>query len=654
MPEPVVERTQWNSQTQFLLSCIGYAVGLGNIWRFPSLAYENGGGAFLIPYLCCSFFFGLPILYLELSLGQFAKAGPAVVYGRIRPLFHGVGWGMSALSLLVAIYYNVIVAWVLIYLFVVVTGRYHQWSSCMNDFNTIYCASKLEDERCTKNLNESAFFFNKTCFSMANTLMLDVKNATFQKFDGISPTEEFFENYVLEKTPTMDELGGINWKVLIALALAWLITALVLVKGVEMIGKAAFITATVPYVIIVILFVRCVTLPGAKIGLDYYLLNPDFSAIFKASAWKAAATQNCYSLAVGFGGLLSLSSFNPRSHNCFRDAIIISTADGFMSVFGGTAVFSTLGFIAHQLQLDINQVIQSGLGLAFMAYPEAMSRMPITWLWSFLFFTMLLLLGISSQFGLAEVMCTALYDQFPSTRKYKSVLVVCVCFVLFLCGSIMTTRSGIFYFKVFDDYSASFALALLLLMEISLIMYIYGGREYIKDLRTMFGYPKDLLGKLFGPTGYYVRLIWMVIAPMVAIAIFGVTFYAQLTESLEYGKNERKYLFPDWAYFIGWSLSIIPLLLLPIFVLYNSLKFRNQGKSQKELLRLQPKWPSYDRHAATIDPYRIYPPGTEFGKEKHVWTVKGMEKTTVDGNTSITTSSSEDSNSIDVNIFPKL
>lgn len=112
----LAERAQWDSGIQFILTCIGYAVGLGNIWRFPSLAYENGGGklsrtyadnidslgAFLIPYLTCSFVVGFPLLYLEMSLGQFSKAGPAVVYGRIRPLFQGIGWCMASLSLMVS------------------------------------------------------------------------------------------------------------------------------------------------------------------------------------------------------------------------------------------------------------------------------------------------------------------------------------------------------------------------------------------------------------------------------------------------------------------------------------------------------------------------------------------------------------------------
>ncbi|KAH7693072.1 neurotransmitter transporter-like protein, partial [Aphelenchoides avenae] len=80
------ERAAWGSEWQFILAVVSYAVGLGNIWRFPSLAYEYGGGAFLIPYLTCSVLIGFPMLYLELTLGQFARVGPGVAYGRIRPI----------------------------------------------------------------------------------------------------------------------------------------------------------------------------------------------------------------------------------------------------------------------------------------------------------------------------------------------------------------------------------------------------------------------------------------------------------------------------------------------------------------------------------------------------------------------------------------
>uniref|UniRef100_A0A914QSD7 Uncharacterized protein n=1 Tax=Panagrolaimus davidi TaxID=227884 RepID=A0A914QSD7_9BILA len=129
-------RQQWNSSFQFMLATISYAVGLGNIWRFPALAYENGGFSFLVPYLFVSFIIGFPLLYLELSLGQYARAGPAVLHGRIRPLFQGLGWGMVIMAILVCIYYNVIVAWAILYVFILITGRSHWWSSCTQDFNT--------------------------------------------------------------------------------------------------------------------------------------------------------------------------------------------------------------------------------------------------------------------------------------------------------------------------------------------------------------------------------------------------------------------------------------------------------------------------------------------------------------------------------------
>uniref|UniRef100_A0A915LHP4 Uncharacterized protein n=1 Tax=Meloidogyne javanica TaxID=6303 RepID=A0A915LHP4_MELJA len=175
----------------------------------------------------------------------------------------------------------------------------------------------------------------------------------------------------------------------ISLGLAWLFTTLVLVKGVEVMGKIAWFTGTTPYIIIVILFIRGITLDGAKVGLDYYLLKPNLSVIWLAETWRAAATQVCYSLAIGMGGLISLASFNDFHQNCFKDAFLITLADASTSVLGGTAVFSTLGFMSNQLNISIDAVVQSGTGLAFIAYPEAMSRMPgWPWLWQFLFFLM--------------------------------------------------------------------------------------------------------------------------------------------------------------------------------------------------------------------------------------------------------------------------
>lgn len=98
----------------------------------------------------------------------------------------------------------------------------------------------------------------------------------------------------------------------------WFVTAMCIMYGVKWMGRIAYVTSTVPYVIILVLLVRGVTLPGARLGLDYYLLQPQLGKIFTMKAWKDASSQICYSLSIGFGGLLALSSYNPRTHNCYR------------------------------------------------------------------------------------------------------------------------------------------------------------------------------------------------------------------------------------------------------------------------------------------------------------------------------------------------
>ncbi|KAI1705492.1 sodium:neurotransmitter symporter family domain-containing protein [Ditylenchus destructor] len=593
-------RETWTSSRHFTLACISFAVGMGNIWRFPSLVYEHNGGAFLIPYFACSFVIGFPMLYLELSLGQFTRMGPAVVYGWIRPFMQGIGWIMVSMSLLVCIYYNMIVAWTIFYLYKIVTGGSYEWGSCRNEFNTPYCSSSLEDNRCLdellKNENvtvDSAFYFNGSCYPHWDTETADIRRKLFENLSAVSPAEEFFENYVLEKAATVDSFGGLNYKLVFTYFVAWTITALVLFRGVKLMGKVAYFTATVPYIIIIILFIRSVTLDGAIIGMKYYLLEPDFSTVWDPASWRAAATHVSFSLSIGFGGMLSLGSYNHRDHNCYRDALIITLADAAMSLFGGTAVFSVLGFISKQLSLPIDQVVQSGTGLAFVAYPEALSRMPISWLWALLFFFMIWVLGISSQFGYAQCICSAMCDQFNVLRRNQSKTVFAVCGCLYLCGLIMCTRTGIFYFNIFNDYSASFALTFVLFLESILICYIYGCQNYLSDLRYMIGLPVTRLGRIFGPTGKYISFVWRFICPVQALIIFVFSLLTQITYDLTYGKGSRLYVLPRWSVALGWCLSLLPLLWVPIFFIYRVVVFKKSNTSMRELFRLQPEWPTY-------------------------------------------------------------
>uniref|UniRef100_A0A183GDR4 Transporter n=1 Tax=Heligmosomoides polygyrus TaxID=6339 RepID=A0A183GDR4_HELPZ len=308
-------RGVWSSQLQFILSCVGFSVGLGNLWRFPVTAYKNGGVAFLVPYIICSILVGLPVLYLELFIGQFTQSGPSKAFRNFMPALQGLGWAMSAVSFLTGIFYNMVVAWILRYLFDIISLQSYKWTTCGNYWNTI-----------------SAALLSST-YSPTSASEKSVKATTFRY-------------RLLNYTDDITQTGSFNWEICFALLVAWTTTCLSIIKGVSVIGKISFLTATLPYVIIVIMAVRGVTLDGSYEGIKYFLLRPDLSKILVFKTWLEATKQLCFSLGIGFGGLLSLSSFNKRSHNCFRDAIIVATCDATMSVVGGIAVFSTLGYLS--------------------------------------------------------------------------------------------------------------------------------------------------------------------------------------------------------------------------------------------------------------------------------------------------------------------
>ncbi|VDO41881.1 unnamed protein product [Haemonchus placei] len=367
-------RGAWSNQIQFVLTCIGFSVGLGNIWRFPAMAYENGGAAFLIPYLTCSVLVGLPCLYLEFFIGQSTQSGPSKAFWYCMPALQGVGWTMSLLSLLTGCYYNLVVAWCLRYIFDVITFQSSKWTTCNNYWNSDseFCQHSIQS------LIQTVPFIN---------LSMDRIHSDKPITGSPGPETEnsHFRHRLFNMSATMDQYGMFNWEMFVALLIAWIITCLSIIKGVSVIGKISFLTATLPYVIIVIMFIRGVTMDGAKTGIDYYLLKPDMSA----GLYEDLPPFLHFSLEIGFGGLLALASYNKKDHNCFRDAIIVILCDSLMSIIGGVAVFSTLGSLSKSTGKPID---------VLFSY-DAISTMPVPELFAFLFFFMLFLLGISSQFG---------------------------------------------------------------------------------------------------------------------------------------------------------------------------------------------------------------------------------------------------------------
>ncbi|XP_062473283.1 sodium- and chloride-dependent glycine transporter 1 isoform X3 [Pezoporus occidentalis] len=525
-----VKRGNWGNQIEFVLTSVGYAVGLGNVWRFPYLCYRNGGGAFMFPYFIMLVFCGIPLFFMELSFGQFASQGCLGVW-RVSPMFKGVGYGMMVVSTYIGIYYNVVICIAFYYFFVSMT-RVLPWTYCSNAWNTPDCVGVLDG-----NLSSRAAF-NLTL------------NATQKR---TSPSEEYWRKYVLDLSDDIGNLGEVRLPLLGCLGVSWVVVFLCLIKGVKSSGKVVYFTATFPYVVLTILFVRGITLEGALTGIMYYL-TPQWDKILDAKVWGDAASQIFYSLGCAWGGLITMASYNKFHNNCYRDSIIISITNCATSVYAGFVIFSILGFMANHLGVDVSKVADHGPGLAFVAYPEALTLLPISPLWSILFFFMLILLGLGTQFCLLETLVTAIVDEVGNEWiiRRKTFVTLGVAVAGFLLGVPLTTQAGIYWLLLMDNYAASFSLVVISCIMCVAIMYIYGHRNYFKDIEMMLGFPPPL----------FFQICWRFISP--AIIFFILVFTVIQYRPISY----NDYIYPTWAISIGFLMALSSVICIPIYAIY--------------------------------------------------------------------------------------
>uniref|UniRef100_A0A8D0FJT4 Transporter n=1 Tax=Strix occidentalis caurina TaxID=311401 RepID=A0A8D0FJT4_STROC len=531
----VPERETWTRQMDFIMSCVGFAVGLGNVWRFPYLCYKNGGGVFLIPYLLIVFVGGIPVFFLEVALGQFMKQGGIAAWN-IAPLFKGLGLASMVIVFFCNSYYIMILVWGLFYLVHSLTDTL-PWATCGHAWNTEQCAELFHLELCRNgSANASAGPFNLSCADLASKR---------------SPVIEFWENKVLRLSGDLSEPGEMNWQMILCLVTTWVVVYFCIWKGVKSTGKIVYFTALFPYVVLILLLVHGVTLPGALGGIVYYL-KPDWSKLAEAQVWIDAGTQIFFSYAIGLGALTALGSYNRFHNNCYRDAYILAVINSSTSFFAGFVVFSVLGFMASEQGVDISKVAESGPGLAFIAYPKAVTLMPLSPLWATLFFFMLLVLGLDSQFVGVEGFITGILDLFPqpgagSLRRELTAALCCI--VCCLIDLSMVTQGGMYVFQLFDNYSASgITLLWQAFWECVVIAWVYGADRFMDDVARMIGY-RPLP---------FMKWCWAVVTPLVCVGIF--VFHVVNYKPLTYNKT---YVYPWWGDAIGWVLALSSMLCIP-------------------------------------------------------------------------------------------
>lgn len=351
----------WSSRFGFLMASVGFAVGLGNIWRFPYITGENGGAAFVLIYLACAFGIGAPILIAELLIGRRGQGSPTTALARVASASgRSVHWRLvGAMGLMAAytieIVYAVVVGWVLWYLFKAITTG-------------------------------------------------------FVGVDSVAANAEFAA--VLD-----DNLGMLFWT-LVGLA----ITGLIIYAGVkDGIERAVIVMMPLLFVLMAgLAFYNYLAPPADSHGHGFsrtltWLFTPDFSKIGFDTV-LAAIGQAFFSLSVAMAGMMVYGSYLPKSISITRSALIIVTMDTGVALLAGLVVFP----VVFQNGMDP----AAGAGLIFKTLPVGFAQMPGGYVFSVLFFLMLAVAGITSMVGLIEAVNSWLEDRFGMPRHRSALLVV--------------------------------------------------------------------------------------------------------------------------------------------------------------------------------------------------------------------------------------
>ncbi|CAF3518475.1 unnamed protein product [Rotaria socialis] len=505
------EREKWSGNADFLFSCIGYAIGLGNVWRFPYLCYQHGGGAFLIPYYVTLICGGIPLFFLEVALGQYTSIGGLGIW-KICPIFKGVGYAAAIIAFWLNCYYIVVLAWALYYAYNSISSSLLPWSTCNNWWNLKSCRTLAQMHNYTTVLSCSPVKFTTN-----DTMMACMNNASEHLKQFTSPVKEFWERNALQITNDISEPGTLRWPLVITLAIAWVACYFCIWKGVKWTGKVVYFTSMFPYLLLFILLIRGITLDGAMDGIKY-LFIPDLSKLKTSALWIEASTQIFFSYGLGLGALVALGSYNKYNKNCYRDTLILAAFNEGTCLISGFVIFSVIGFMAKTEGRKISEVADSGPGLAFVAYPAAVAQLPFSPFWSALFFIMIIFIGLDSQFVTMEGFITACVDEWPILRRRKELFIALVCLISFLIGLPTVTQGGMYVFKILDYYSASgWCLLVLLFFECISVSWFYGADRFYENIHDMIG---------FRP-GRFWKWRWIAFTPLLctSIAIFSLIEY---------------------------------------------------------------------------------------------------------------------------------
>ncbi|KAI3381842.1 hypothetical protein SNEBB_003583 [Seison nebaliae] len=563
------KRDEWASNSEFLLSSFGFAIGIGCLWRFPYICVRNGGGAFLIPYIILLAIGGIPLFTLEMCLGQFSGKSPATVWC-FCPIATGVGTTMVILSALCVTYYNAIMAYSLFFIYEIF-NKVLPWSKCGHKSE---CNYKM-------GLNKSNTFIELEHYCSANTsIMLTQNISNFNSLmnnslHGIGKTasDEFFHYRILQISSGVYDLSGFSYGLLICLSISWVICILALIKGVKTSGKVAWFTATSPFIFIMILMIRGLTLEGSSIGAKKYII-PQWKKMLNPNVWLEAATQIFFTLGPGWGGLITLSSYNNFNVNIIRYTLMIPIVVTITAFCCGLALFSTLGHISFMTGLPIEQVATNGPALAFVVFPEALATLPFPHIWVLLFFLTVLTLGIDTQFGMLETVLSGMFDQWPKLCRQKVIVTILTGCLFFCTALLFVTKAGMYWYTLIDWYIATIMAFAICIIECVVVCWIYGIDRFLDDIALM----------LNGEFKY--RSVWKILWKYVVPIILFCILLGNLILSTEPFYGDFHY--PKSAIRLGWFIGYSPVVVILIYAYVQITKSSGKTFKQKFYHSLRP------------------------------------------------------------------
>lgn len=421
-------RETFSSRSVFVFAAIGSAVGLGNIWRFPYVAFENGGGAFLVPYIVALITAGIPLLFFDYSIGHRFRGSAPLAYRRLNRGLEPVGWFQVGISVVIAVYYAVIVGWSAWYAYFSLDKR---WGSGLDEATTFFTQDFL-------NMSENSF------------------GMTFV------------------------------WRITIMLAVIWILATVILALGVQKgIGRLNQFFIPLLVVLFIILVVFALLQDGAMDGLNRFF-TPNWGVLTDPKVWIAAYGQIFFSLSVGFGIMTTYASYLKRRSNLTTNGLLVGFSNSAFEVLAGIGVFAALGFLIASSPNEMTwDDVSGGVGLAFFTFPALISEMSGGSIFGLLFFGCLVLAGLTSLISIIEVVIASVRDKLPVSRV-TGTLIVCIPLAI-ISMLLMPTTTGLMTLDILDAFSNQIGIvagALLSIVGVALAGKLIQQRDHLNAVSS--------------------------------------------------------------------------------------------------------------------------------------------------------------------------